>query len=175
MVRSRRFWLSGSYGHTYCSRALRTRRVTPTGRNRAIDLYRVVAMVFVALGHWLVIAIGTDVDGELFARNALEVMPWACSRRAIGTTAWWIEKIPVVALSLVVLVPLVGIASRVERRALLADRAAWQHGTASALGLAALVSTSIKVLVAGQRRRCDHRVGRRRRGGRHPCARVRAG
>ena len=48
---------------------------TPLGRNRAIDLYRVVAMVFVAVGHWLVIAIGTDDDGELFARNALEVAP----------------------------------------------------------------------------------------------------
>ncbi len=48
---------------------------TPAGRNRAIDFYRVVAMVFVAVGHWFVIAIGTDADGELFARNALEVAP----------------------------------------------------------------------------------------------------
>lgn len=48
---------------------------TPTGRNRAIDLYRVVAMVLVAMGHWLVIAIGVDDDGRLFARNALEVAP----------------------------------------------------------------------------------------------------
>lgn len=49
----------------------------------------------------------------------------------------------------IVLVPLVGIASRVERRALLADRAAWQHGTASPLGLVALVSSSIKVWSLG--------------------------
>ena len=48
---------------------------TPPGRNRAIDLYRVVAMVAVAVGHWLVLAVGTDDDGELFARNALEVAP----------------------------------------------------------------------------------------------------
>ncbi|MGI9644165.1 MAG: acyltransferase family protein, partial [Ilumatobacteraceae bacterium] len=44
-------------------------------RNRAIDAYRAGAMVLVALGHWLVIAIGTDRDGELVARNALEVAP----------------------------------------------------------------------------------------------------
>jgi hypothetical protein len=61
---------------------------TPTGRNRAIDLYRVVAMVFVALGHWLVIAIGTDADGELFARNALEVAP------QFGPVTWLFQVMP---------------------------------------------------------------------------------
>jgi peptidoglycan/LPS O-acetylase OafA/YrhL len=61
---------------------------TRTGRNRAIDLYRVVAMVFVALGHWLVIAIGTDPDGELFARNALEVAP------QFGPVTWLFQVMP---------------------------------------------------------------------------------
>ncbi len=61
---------------------------TPTGRNRAIDLYRVVAMIFVALGHWLVIAIGTDADGELFARNALEVA------RQFGPVTWLFQVMP---------------------------------------------------------------------------------
>ena len=61
---------------------------TPIGRNRAIDLYRVVAMVMVALGHWLVIAIGTDVDGELFARNALEVAP------SLGWLTWGFQVMP---------------------------------------------------------------------------------
>ena len=61
---------------------------TPTGRNRAIDLYRVVAMVLVALGHWLVIAIGTDADGELFARNALEVAP------SLGWLTWGFQVMP---------------------------------------------------------------------------------
>ena len=46
-----------------------------TDRNRAVDAYRAVAMLAVAFGHWLVIAIGTDADGELVARNALEVAP----------------------------------------------------------------------------------------------------
>ncbi len=61
---------------------------TPTGRNRAIDLYRVVAMVLVAVGHWLVIAIGTDADGELFARNALEVAP------SLGWLTWGFQVMP---------------------------------------------------------------------------------
>lgn len=61
---------------------------TPTGRNRAIDLYRVVAMVLVAVGHWLVIAIGTDADGELFARNALEVAPH------LGWLTWGFQVMP---------------------------------------------------------------------------------
>ncbi|MGB3735365.1 MAG: acyltransferase family protein, partial [Ilumatobacter sp.] len=61
---------------------------TPAGRNRAIDLYRVVAMVLVAIGHWLVIAIGTDADGELFARNALEVAP------SLGWLTWGFQVMP---------------------------------------------------------------------------------
>lgn len=55
---------------------------TPTGRNRPIDLYRVVAMVFVAIGYWLVIAIGTDDDGDLFARNAASAPPLGNDRGA---------------------------------------------------------------------------------------------
>lgn len=46
-----------------------------TDRNRAVDAYRAVAMLAVAIGHWLVIAIGTDAGGEIVARNALEVAP----------------------------------------------------------------------------------------------------
>ncbi len=46
-----------------------------TDRNRAVDAYRAIAMLAVAFGHWLVIAIGTDANGELVARNALEVAP----------------------------------------------------------------------------------------------------
>lgn len=61
---------------------------TPVCRNRAIDFYRVVAMVLVALGHWLVIAIGTDTDGELFARNALEVAP------TLGWLTWGFQVMP---------------------------------------------------------------------------------
>lgn len=42
-----------------------------------------------------------------------------------------------------------GVVSRVERRALLAERVAWTGSLASAVGLALLVSTSIKVWLIG--------------------------
>ena len=44
-------------------------------RNRAVDCYRAVAMLAVAVGHWLAIAIGTDADGGLLTGNALEFKP----------------------------------------------------------------------------------------------------
>ncbi len=68
-------WLSGGMTATSSTTASSLAAAAAPDRNRAIDAYRVVAMVFVALGHWLVIAIGTDADGELVARNALEVAP----------------------------------------------------------------------------------------------------
>ncbi|MEL6893188.1 MAG: acyltransferase, partial [Actinomycetota bacterium] len=49
---------------------------TPSSRNRAIDAYRALAMLAVALGHWLVIAVAVDdATGDVVARNALEVAP----------------------------------------------------------------------------------------------------
>jgi peptidoglycan/LPS O-acetylase OafA/YrhL len=50
-------------------------QATSTDRNRAVDAYRAIAMFAVAIGHWLVMAIGVDADGTVFARNALEVAP----------------------------------------------------------------------------------------------------
>ncbi len=44
-------------------------------RNRAVDCYRAVAMLAVAVGHWLAIAIAVDGDGGLVAGNALEFRP----------------------------------------------------------------------------------------------------
>ncbi len=44
-------------------------------RNRAIDFYRAIAMVLVALGHWMATAVGTDENGDFFAGNALEYAP----------------------------------------------------------------------------------------------------
>ena len=44
-------------------------------RNRAVDFYRAAAMLAVAFGHWMAIAIGTDADGELISGNALEFRP----------------------------------------------------------------------------------------------------
>jgi hypothetical protein len=44
-----------------------------------------------------------------------------------------VQKIPVVALALLVLVPIVIVVSRVERTALLAERVAWNGGLGAAL------------------------------------------
>ena len=41
-------------------------------RNRAVDFYRAVAMMAVAIGHWAAIVIGLDASGEVFGGNALE-------------------------------------------------------------------------------------------------------
>ncbi len=41
-------------------------------RNRAVDFYKAIAMVAVAFGHWMAIAVFTDADGEIVAKNALE-------------------------------------------------------------------------------------------------------
>ena len=44
-------------------------------RNRAVDFYRAVAMLAVAIGHWLAIAIAVDADGGLISGNALQFKP----------------------------------------------------------------------------------------------------
>ncbi|MFT6290304.1 MAG: succinate dehydrogenase hydrophobic anchor subunit [Ilumatobacter sp.] len=241
---------------------------TSTGRNRALDFSRVVATASVALGHCRVIAIGTNADGELFARNALEVAPetgwltwgsmragvstarmvtgwllfqmigflwrddvlptgrrlvglwllmWASAvalvalglaqtftaisaapavtrwvernRRAqlpsvdaggrwqldldigvplalhrsgggfgvlyavgalplavIGSSVWWIQKVPAVALALLMLLPILSGVARVERGILFAERSVHPGGLAPAVGL---VSTSIKAWSLG--------------------------
>lgn len=43
-----------------------------TDRNRAVDFYKATAMVAVAFGHWMAIAVFEDDAGELVASNALE-------------------------------------------------------------------------------------------------------
>lgn len=49
-------------------------------RNRAVDFYKATAMVAVAFGHWVAIAVFKDADGGLVASNALEFdysLAWA--------------------------------------------------------------------------------------------------
>ena len=41
-------------------------------RNRAVDFYKAVAMVAVAFGHWMAIAVFKDDEGSIVAKNALE-------------------------------------------------------------------------------------------------------
>jgi len=40
-------------------------------RNRAVDAYRAMAMVAVAIGHWVAVAVAVDANGDLQAGNAL--------------------------------------------------------------------------------------------------------
>ncbi len=68
---------------------------------------------------------------------------------AVGTSDWWIQKLPLVGLSFVLLAAIVAVVARFEQRALLAPRVAWKGGAASMMVAAAIVSGSIKLWVSG--------------------------
>ncbi len=58
-------------------------------RNRAIDFYRVVAMLFVAVGHWLALVAVTDgTTGEVIGGNAVEFVP------GLGWISWVMQVMP---------------------------------------------------------------------------------
>ncbi|MEZ5408021.1 MAG: acyltransferase [Acidimicrobiales bacterium] len=63
----------------------------------------------------------------------------------VGSAAWWLQKTPLMATAAVILVGIVALVSRVERRALLAPRQAWKGGQASMLATAAGLSTGVKL------------------------------
>ena len=50
-------------------------RQTPDSRNRAADFFRTVAICFVVLGHWMLVA-PYFTQGELEIRNILAEQPW---------------------------------------------------------------------------------------------------
>ncbi len=56
-------------------RAREAARLTPASRNRAADFYRIAAICFVVLGHWMLIAAYAP-QGELELRNLLAQQPW---------------------------------------------------------------------------------------------------
>lgn len=56
-------------------------------RNRAIDLYRVLAMLAVAFGHWLAM-VAISSDGELVGGNALEFVP------SMAWVSWLLQVMP---------------------------------------------------------------------------------
>ncbi len=68
---------------------------------------------------------------------------------AVGTADWWVQKLPLIGLSLVILAAIVAIVARFEQRALLAPRVAWKGGPVSMMVAAGIVSASIKLWVAG--------------------------
>ena len=57
-------------------------------RNRAVDFYRAIAMLAVALGHWAAISVGLDANGEITAGNALEFAP------SMSWTTWLFQVMP---------------------------------------------------------------------------------
>ena len=57
------------------SKALSLAGQTPAKRNRAVDFYRVAAIVMVVAGHWVVNAFHYD-DGGLTTARILTVQPW---------------------------------------------------------------------------------------------------
>ena len=60
---------------------------TKSDRNRAVDFYRVVAMLAVAVGHWLAM-VAISRDGELVSGNALEFIP------SLGWSTWILQVMP---------------------------------------------------------------------------------
>jgi hypothetical protein len=74
-----------------------------------------------------------------------------------GTSAWWIDKLPFVALNLAVLVAIVRQVAPIEQRSLLAGTTTWRGGLPSMILVAGLLSASVKcwssphapVLIAG--------------------------
>ena len=69
---------------------------------------------------------------------------------SVGTPAWWLQKVPLLALSLVFLVGIVAAVSRIERKALFAPRTAWQGGQVSMLIAAGLLSVGVKLWAGGE-------------------------
>jgi len=67
----------------------------------------------------------------------------------VGTFAWWVQKLPITGLSIVILAGIVALVSKVERRALLAPRSPWTGGQASMLFVAAAVSAAVKFWTHG--------------------------
>lgn len=59
----------------YWSTARRLARDTPPERNRVVDLMRVVSILVVVFGHWLMAAIVIE-DGELVPGHLLEMADW---------------------------------------------------------------------------------------------------
>lgn len=57
------------------------------GRNRAVDLYRAVAMLAVAVGHWVAM-VAFRRDGELITGNALEFVP------SFSAVTWVLQVMP---------------------------------------------------------------------------------
>ncbi len=99
----------------------------------------VVAANSVALSVYLWHMSAAAITGGLF--YALGWLPTA----EIGTTAWWLQKAPLLVASALVLFGIVALVSGVERRSLLAPRTDWNGGQLSMLATALVLSVGVKM------------------------------
>ncbi len=68
---------------------------------------------------------------------------------AVGTAAWWVQKLPLMGIAAVVLTGIVAVVGRYERMSLLARPKPWSGSAVSMLALAAVVSAGLKVWTNG--------------------------
>lgn len=85
-----------------------------------------------------------------FAASAVFYGFGALPTAPVGTQSWWVQKVPLLALSLVFLVGIVAVVSRVERKALFAPRSPWRGGQLSMLIIAGLLSVAVKLWAGGE-------------------------
>lgn len=62
--------------------------LTPPERNRAVDTWRVIALLIVVFGHWLAASVWVT-DGDVNVMNTLEWIPYA------GWATWIVQVMPV--------------------------------------------------------------------------------
>jgi hypothetical protein len=67
----------------------------------------------------------------------------------VGTAAWWLQKLPMVAIASLLLAGIVRKVAKVEQRALLAPRQPWKGGQGSIIAVALLLSTALKLWASG--------------------------
>jgi hypothetical protein len=89
---------------------------------------------------------------HMTAATAATVVVWQLGlvpTAEVGTGSWWLQKLPLVGLSAIMLAAIVAVVGKVERRALLSTTSTRSLGMARTIGVAALVSTAIKAWSSG--------------------------
>ncbi|MCB0990086.1 MAG: acyltransferase [Acidimicrobiales bacterium] len=67
----------------------------------------------------------------------------------VGTGAWWIQKLPLMAMAALILIVVVAFVSRIERQSLLARPSGWDRGPWATFGFAAITSAALKAWASG--------------------------
>ena len=78
---------------TYLSYTGSLAESTPDSRNRIVDFWRVIAIGFVVLGHWLAASIWVQSNGEIALLNSLQWIPYA------AWITWLVQVMPVFFLA----------------------------------------------------------------------------